>query len=155
MDWWDEHQFASALKITCVPAQHFSARSLSDRNTTLWCGFVLSVPQHDIYFAADTGYGVCLKHIHERFPKFRLALLPIGAYTPAWMMQAVHMSPDEALQTHHELNIQTSIAVHHGTFHLADDGQDEGSIRLAEIVGADPAKPDFQALPNGGVVVVE
>jgi L-ascorbate metabolism protein UlaG (beta-lactamase superfamily) len=31
LDWWDERQFSDMLKVTFVPAQHFSARGLFDR----------------------------------------------------------------------------------------------------------------------------
>jgi glyoxylase-like metal-dependent hydrolase (beta-lactamase superfamily II) len=38
LDWWDEFQFNDTLKVTFVPAQHFSARSLFDRQRSLWGG---------------------------------------------------------------------------------------------------------------------
>ncbi|MFL6446602.1 MAG: MBL fold metallo-hydrolase [Bryobacteraceae bacterium] len=34
MDWWDTHG-----TVACVPARHFSARGITDRNRTLWCGY--------------------------------------------------------------------------------------------------------------------
>jgi hypothetical protein len=37
LDWWD-HQGTQGLTLTCLPAQHFSGRSLWDRNQRLWCG---------------------------------------------------------------------------------------------------------------------
>ena len=40
LDWWHSTTVGDA-EITCVPAQHFSARTLWDRNRTLWCGYVV------------------------------------------------------------------------------------------------------------------
>lgn len=39
MDWWEETTRETShkdAKITYLPAQHFSARGLTDRNKTLW-----------------------------------------------------------------------------------------------------------------------
>ena len=47
MEWWDEEIWKKSgiadLTITFVPAQHFSARGLKDRNKTLWWGFVIEI----------------------------------------------------------------------------------------------------------------
>src|SRR5204862_6130888 len=50
LDWWE-----SAHNITCVPSQHFCARALTDRNRTLWGGFVISTRSGNAYFSGDTG----------------------------------------------------------------------------------------------------
>lgn len=125
LDWWEEIGFTDFLKIAFVPAKHFSARSLLDRNRSLWGGFVLSASSGCIYFAGDTGYGFHFKKIYETFGPPRLALLPIGAYEPRWFMEPVHLSPEEALNAHHELKAKTSVGIHFGTFHLSDEGIDE------------------------------
>ena len=39
-------------------------------------------------------------------------------------MSSVHMAPEEAVRAHEILGAKTSIATHHGTFRLADDGID-------------------------------
>ncbi len=148
MDWWDrvEHD---AVKIVSVPAQHFSARGIRDRNGTLWCGFVIETSYGPIYFAGDTGYGAFAQAIATRYEKFILGIVPIGAYMPDWMMRTVHMSPGEALGLHKELHIATSIGIHHSTFKLADDLQDEPIKRIQELVAKDGAKPDFRVLDHG------
>jgi L-ascorbate metabolism protein UlaG (beta-lactamase superfamily) len=45
-------------------------------------------------------------------------------------MSPVHMSPEEAVRAHEILGAKTSIAIHHGTFQLADDGIDTPEIKL-------------------------
>jgi len=55
LDWWDEFKFNN-IRFVCVPAQHFSGRTLFDGNRTLWSGWVIQGKQSNIYYAGDTGY---------------------------------------------------------------------------------------------------
>jgi L-ascorbate metabolism protein UlaG (beta-lactamase superfamily) len=140
LDWWETNEFSSDARIHCTPAQHFSGRSLFDRNRTLWCSWLLENPHGGIYFGADTGFGSHFAEIARRFPPPRLALLPIGAFRPRWFMSPVHMSPDEALEAHQILQAKASVAIHYGTFRLADDGETEAVDRLREL-RSHPANP--------------
>lgn len=124
VDWWQEKK-VDQIRVTAVPAQHFCARGLSDRNATLWSGFVISGPSGNIYFAGDTGWGQHFSEIRQRFAPIRLALLPIGAYLPRWFMKPVHISPEEAVEAHVALQARTSVPIHYGTFNLGDDGETE------------------------------
>ena len=121
---WGESLVLPPLAIHAVPALHFSSRWLHDRNRTLWCGYALHSPERLVYFAGDTAFGSHFAQIRERFGSPRLALLPIGAYEPRWFMSPVHMSPDDAVRAHRILAARTSIAIHHGTFQLADESLD-------------------------------
>lgn len=123
LDWWQTTKLNERITITLVPAQHFCARSISDRNTTLWGGFVVSGPSGHVYFAGDTGWGKHFAEIGERFGGIRVALLPIGAYLPRWFMKPAHISPAEAVDAHFAVRARTSVAMHYGTFRLADDGE--------------------------------
>jgi L-ascorbate metabolism protein UlaG (beta-lactamase superfamily) len=127
---WGESVTTSGINIHCVPARHFSARGIFDRNKILWCGYAIEFPERFVYFAGDTGFGNHFAQIREKFGSPQLALLPIGAYEPRWFMSPVHMAPEEALRAHQILGAKTSIAIHHGTFQLADDGIDSPQIRL-------------------------
>ncbi len=149
LDWW-ESVTETGLTITATPAQHFSARSVSDRNATLWCGFVVETPKGTIYFAGDTGFGAFVEAIAARFPSIDCALIPIGAYEPSWMMQPVHTNPDEAIRMHDILQAKHSLGIHHGTFRLTDEPQDEPRERIEALRG----ERDFKALPNGGTLQI-
>ena len=131
--------------IHCVPAVHFSSRSIFDRNLTLWCGYVIECQGRIIYFAADTGFGPHFAQIREKFGSPHLALLPIGAYEPRWFMSPVHMSPADAIRAHEILGATTSIAIHHGTFQLADDAIDTPKKQLKAYA----AHSSFLVLNNG------
>ena len=156
MDWWSEQTLKEGIKLTCVPAQHFASRALSDRNKTLWCGFVFETSRGPVYFAGDTGYGSFVEKIAERFTGFRFALIPIGAYLPEFFMSPVHISPSQALQIHRELNVQTSMGIHFGTFRLADDGQDQPIQEIKSLL-SEPQNMalNFHILDNGEVLQVE
>ena len=86
----------------------------------------------------------------ERFGAPRLALLPIGAYEPRWFMSPVHMAPDQAIRAHEILAATTSIAIHHGTFQLADEGIDTPKRKLRECAAPD----SFLVLGNGQSVTL-
>ena len=150
LDWWDSAPARRGLHVTSAPVQHFSGRGLFDRNRTLWTGFVLSGGAGSVFFAGDTGYGPHFAEIRRRVGKIRLALLPIGAYKPVWFMGPVHMSPEEALAAHRDLEADTSVGIHYGTFELADDGQDEPRREIERRLDQEPWKRSrFWLLDNG------
>jgi L-ascorbate metabolism protein UlaG (beta-lactamase superfamily) len=144
LDWGGSLPIGEAA-IHCVPALHFSARGLFDRNRTLWCGFVIENAGHRIYFAGDTAFGPHFAQIKERFGPPSLALLPIGAYEPRWFMSPIHMDPEEAVRAHEILAAKISVAIHHGTFRLADEGIDTPQQALQ----ACDAGEAFHVLKNG------
>ena len=125
IDWGDRIPLSESVALTGVPARHFSGRGLSDRQTTLWMGFVLQGSAGNVYFAGDTGFGSHFEKIRKQFAPIRLAILPIGAYLPRWFMSGVHLSPEEAVRAHQVLGAAAGIAIHFGTFRLGVDGQDQ------------------------------
>jgi L-ascorbate metabolism protein UlaG (beta-lactamase superfamily) len=150
LDWWQEAAARSDIWITAVPAQHFSGRSLLTTDKTLWCGFMVQGNNGTVYFAGDTGTGPHLEQIVRQFPEIDLAILPIGAFRPEWFMGEVHMSPREAVQAHTQLSAQVSVASHFGTFHLADDGEDEPVEALQNALnGTHLGESDFWVLGFG------
>jgi len=149
-DWWQEAAFPGDVKLTFVPARHFSARGFSDRDKTLWGGWVLSGPSGSVYFAGDTGMGPHFAQIQERFPKLRLAILPIGAFLPRWFMSPVHVSPAEAVEAARLLGVRHAMPMHFGTFPLGDDGRLEPVEELKKALAAAPAgAPAFEILEEG------
>jgi L-ascorbate metabolism protein UlaG (beta-lactamase superfamily) len=144
LDWGESLPIGRTI-FHSVPALHFSARGIFDRNRTLWCGYVVEAADRIVYFAGDTGFGDHFANIRERFGAPRLALLPIGAYEPRWFMSPVHMAPDEAVRAHEILRAETSIAMHHGTFQLGDECIDMPKKRLRECASGEA----FVVLDNG------
>jgi L-ascorbate metabolism protein UlaG (beta-lactamase superfamily) len=143
LDWWQRFE-----NVTVVPAQHFSARALSDRNRNLWGGFVVHSARGNVYFAGDTGWGSHFDEIGSHFSPIRLALLPIGAYLPRWFMRPAHIEPAEAVKAHERLGASTSVAIHFGTFPLGDDGELDPVRDLQRAIEAN-ANPRFWILNHG------
>jgi L-ascorbate metabolism protein UlaG (beta-lactamase superfamily) len=79
----------------------------------------------------------------------RLAFLPIGAYRPQWFMGPVHISPADAVRAHKELGASTSVGIHFGTFHLADDGEDEPVVELNRALEQEKERLRFWTLEPG------
>ncbi len=120
--WWETHT-QGEMRITSVPAQHFSGRSLRDTNRTHWCGYVVEIGEKKrFYFAGDTGYNPSdFKQIGRQFAPLDLSLIPIGSYKPRFFMQPVHLNPAEALLVHRDVGSRLSLAMHWHTFRLADE----------------------------------
>lgn len=132
LDWWQDVTIGS-VHITCTQARHFSARTLFDRNHTLWGGFMLRTEQGQVLFAGDSATGSHWRQIHARLGPPDVALLPIGAYEPRWFMAAAHMDPAEAVEAHHDLQSRQSIGMHFGTFQLTDEAIDAPLEALAAL----------------------
>jgi N-acyl-phosphatidylethanolamine-hydrolysing phospholipase D len=142
LDWWQEREYRG-LRFVCVPAQHFSQRTLWDANQRLWASWAVLGPERRLYFSGDTGYFRGFREAGQRLGPFDLAAIPIGAYVPAEMMHAVHTTPEEAVQAFIDLDARTLLAIHWGTFDLADEPLEEPPERLlAEIHrrNLDPAR---------------
>jgi L-ascorbate metabolism protein UlaG (beta-lactamase superfamily) len=149
LDWWQSANVGQA-EFTCVPAQHWSARTLWDRNRTLWGGWVMRQRDFSFYFAGDTAYSAHLAEIGRRLGPFDLAALPIGAYAPRWFMQSMHCDPAQAVQLHRELGCRRSLAIHWGAFELADESLDEPPQLLAQALREQAvAATDFRLLRIG------
>ncbi|MGZ9583899.1 MBL fold metallo-hydrolase [Paenibacillus marinisediminis] len=154
MHWW-EAKDVGKVRITFVPAQHWTRRTLIDTNRSHWGGFVLEhidglqvKPIETIYFAGDSGYFRGFKKIGERFD-IDVCLMPIGAYEPEWIMGAQHVSPEQAVQAFLDVKAEIMIPMHYGTFKLADDTPKEAVDRLIaarDKRGIDPERIRMAAL---------
>jgi L-ascorbate metabolism protein UlaG (beta-lactamase superfamily) len=124
LDWWEQTTLEpSGVVITAAPSQHFSGRTLLDRNATAWSSFHLQGPWHSVFHGADTGLTSEYLQIRERFGVFDLVLLEIGAYHPAW--GDIHLGPEHALEAHAMLGSGTLHPIHWGTFNLAMHAWDQ------------------------------
>lgn len=149
LDWWQSASISKA-NVTAVPVQHFSGRSATDRNATLWCGLVAEVAGRQIFFAGDTGYSPDFVEISQRLGAMDLSLLPIGAYQPRWFMQAMHVEPEETVRIHRDVKSRQSVAMHWGTFQLTEEPPDQPPQKLAEALRLhDVPAEEFWVLQHG------
>lgn len=157
LDWWQSVRLSENVTVTVVPAQHFSSRSLWDRNKTLWGGFVVSGPSGNVYYSGDTGYGPHFREIAGRFSPIRAALIPISPYwpensgeRPSRNFNKIHMGPADAVQAHLDLGAQISIAAHFQVFQLGVDGYDDAPSELKSVMAKRIINPDSFITPLPG-----
>lgn len=157
LDWWERHTLESGVTLVATPARHFSGRSLTDRNETLWASWAIRGPKHRVWFGGDTGMFPGLTEIGLREGPFDATLVPIGAYNDAW--QAVHLNPEEAVLAHRMVRGGVFVPVHWGTFNLALHDWYEPAERLIRAaatsgvqvalpMAGQPFEPEREPLPR-------
>jgi N-acyl-phosphatidylethanolamine-hydrolysing phospholipase D len=153
LDWWERRSVAG-LAVTATPAQHFSGRTPFNRNRTLWCGFVVAGDRHRIFFAGDTGYHPEFGRIGRELGPFDMAILPVGAYAPRWIMRPVHMNPEEAVRAFVDLAASDEqgimVPIHWGTFKLTEEPMDEPPVRTRAAWIAAGLPPQRLWVPRHG-----
>ncbi len=134
MDWYDEIK-VNDLKITFVPAVHWSKRTLWDTNKTLWGNFLIEYKSKKILFACDTGYGNIYKELGKEFGPIDLTFINIGAYNfypmaPEKDKSIYHTNPEEALNIGQDLKSKKLIGMHWGTVVLSLEPVMEPPVRF-------------------------
>jgi L-ascorbate metabolism protein UlaG (beta-lactamase superfamily) len=136
LDWWEQHTLPGGkLSFTATPAQHFSGRSLSDRNSTLWSSWVISTERRRLFFSGDTGLTEEFRAIGTKLGPFDVVMLEIGAWHPSW--GDIHLGPANALRALELLGGGALMPVHWGTFDLALHAWNEPAETLLAL--AEPA----------------
>jgi len=130
LDWWEEINLFDNFLVALTPTQHFSGRSLFDRDETLWGSFVIQGPKHKIYFSGDSGYFEGFKEIGDKYGPFDLTFLECGAYNERWHF--VHMMPEETAQAHIDLRGKILHPIHWGTFDVSLHSWYDPMIRISK-----------------------
>lgn len=129
LSWW-QHTQLGPHRIHATPAQHFSGRSLFDRNQSLWASFVIeSAAGQRLFFSGDSGYFAGFAEIGRAFGGFDLSMMETGAYDELW--PDIHMQPEQSLRAHLDLGAKYLLPIHNSTFDLAMHAWFEPLQRLA------------------------
>ena len=115
-DWWNQRSLED-IDITFTPTRHFSGRGLTDRQKTLWGGWVLKTPTENIWFSGDGGYGNHFKEIGQRLGPFDFGFMECGQYNDDWSL--IHLFPHESVQAALDAGVQTAMPVHWAGFSLS------------------------------------
>lgn len=137
LDWGDAVD-RDGVTIRCLPAQHWSKRSLTDDRESLWSSWMVEGPERRFFFAGDTGHFDGFERIGAAHGPFDLVAVPIGAYEPVRMMRASHMDPEEAVDAAIDLRARRAVAMHFGTFDLSDEPLGEPPRRFRAAAAASP-----------------
>jgi L-ascorbate metabolism protein UlaG (beta-lactamase superfamily) len=114
---WNQSATLRGLTLTATMARHYSGRGILHGDQTLWASWAIVGPTHRAFFSGDSGYFEGFRDIGAKYGPFDLTLVKIGAYDPLW--QEIHMSPEEAVQTHMAVGGKVLVPIHWGTFNLA------------------------------------
>jgi L-ascorbate metabolism protein UlaG (beta-lactamase superfamily) len=130
LDWWQRAEL-NGVQVTATPAQHFSGRSLTDRDETLWASWVIQSGPQRLFYSGDGGYAPHFKAIGERFGSFDVALIENGAYDSYW--PSVHMTPEQSVQAFLDVKAKVMLPVHNSTFDLAFHPWSEPMERVSNL----------------------
>lgn len=129
---WGQTAQHGGVTIHCLPSQHWSRRGLLDERRALWAAWAVTGPGRKFYFAGDSGYTDGFERAGRAIGPFDLAAVPIGAYRPEALMRPAHLDPEEAVRAGRDLRARQLVAIHFGTFDLADEPIDEPPVRFRE-----------------------
>ncbi len=124
---WDEQATIGALTLTATAARHFSGRGFS-RDGTLWSSWVVAGPTRKVFYTGDTGYFDGFARIGATHGPFDATLVQCGAYGEGW--PDIHMTPEDAVRAHMDVQGRLLIPVHWCTFVLAFHDWSDPAERL-------------------------
>lgn len=168
LDWWEEADLTVNIanetitaRVSCLPCQHTSARTLLDKDTTLWCSWAVKTGGKSVWFGGDTGYRAVpkvgagiddygpnydalprcpqFKQIGELRGPFDLGLIPIGAYSPRVAFSAMHANPFDSVEIFADTKCKRAMGIHWGTW----------ALTMEEVL--EPPKLLKQALARKGI----
>ncbi len=131
--WWQKFRTSKHVEVVFLPAQHWHRRGLADQDEVLWGGYWIRIDGVTIYYSGDTSYGPHFKEIRRIMGAPDIAILPIGAYRPDYIMKASHMTPLEASEAFRDLGAKVLLPCHWGTFDLSDEPPGEPIQWLRQI----------------------
>ena len=126
---WNEEAELRGVRFVALPARHYSGRGVK-QDVTEWASWAVIGPRHRVYFSGDTGYFDEFKRIGEQHGPFDLTLLKIGAYGETW--PEIHITPEEAVQTHLDVRGKLMLPLHWATFNLGFHDWYEPAERLVK-----------------------
>jgi L-ascorbate metabolism protein UlaG (beta-lactamase superfamily) len=149
-DWYDTLLIDDSIKLTSLPAIHFSGRGLFDKNKSQWTSWVIEGKKKKVYFGGDSGYHDEFKEIGEKYGPFDMTFLEIGAYDKNW--EKIHLGPELAVQAHIDLKGKVLLPIHWGAYDLAIHPWKEPVER---IISAAEKKKVTLSLPKPGQLLTE
>lgn len=147
MNWNEQVNLLDDIKITSLPARHYSGRGIL-RGKTLWASFMLQSKEKTIYIGGDSGYDEFYKQIKEQFSSIDFAILENGQYGEDWVY--IHSLPRDFKEIAKILNAKYTLGFHNSKYALANHHWKEPMEKAVES-----AKQNGQTLltPKIGEIV--
>lgn len=128
--WHKSREIQPGVRVMATPCQHFTARSIRDRNRAHWCGWLIEGGGVKLWHTGDSGFCAAFQEIGDRYGPIDFGMIPIGAYQPRRIMRPMHMNPDEAVSAFIASRCRSALAMHWGTFRLTDEPLGEPPLLL-------------------------
>ena len=127
LDWYESDMYQE-IRLTLTPARHFSGRSLWNRNSTLWGGWIIQSKNNNIFFSGDSGYSEIFRNIGEKYGPFDIAFIDSGAYNSNWSQ--IHMVPEETVQASIDLRAKILLPIGWAKFDLSTHSWNDPAFRI-------------------------
>lgn len=127
---WGASAQVQDVRVTALPARHWGARLVWDRHRG-YGSYLLEWRGHRVLVVGDTAETDVFHPLGDA-GGVDVAIVPIGAYDP-WI--ANHVSPEQAWAMAQAMGARHVVPVHHGTFRLSREPEDEPLRRLLAAAG--------------------
>ena len=135
VDWDDEVTIDDNLKIHALESRHFSGRSFSNRNQSLWVAYLieekLENKDYKLFLSGDGGYSGRFKEFKERFGKIDFAAMESGQYNKEWAL--IHSSPEDVVMASQDMEVENLFPIHNSKFKLSNHTWDDPLKRLDKL----------------------
>lgn len=131
-DWWESVTY-NGVDFVSTPARHFSGRGVTNKDSTLWCSWVLKSSNSNIFFSGDSGYGKHFKEIGSKYGPFDFTMMECGQYNEQWAQ--IHMTPEETIQASIDVQSNLVMPIHWGSFKLALHSWNDPVVRASAKAG--------------------
>ncbi|MDR0239508.1 MAG: MBL fold metallo-hydrolase [Deltaproteobacteria bacterium] len=132
---WGEEFNQDGNSIVTERDRHFSGRTFSTRNSSLWAGYALKGKKRRVFIAGDTGYGEHFRAVGDKHGPFDLAFMEIDGWNSGW--PHTHLFPAEVIRANHDVRARALVPVHWGVFDLALHHWDESIRALCALADED------------------
>jgi len=129
VDWKDTLQLDDKIKLTALPARHFSGRGLTS-NQSLWAAYMLQCSLGNVFISGDTGYDTHFMDIKKQFGIIDFAIMENGQYNEDW--KYIHMLPDDLIKAIKDLRPGKVMTVHNSKYALAQHAWYEPLENIAQ-----------------------
>jgi len=115
------------VRISAIEPKHWGARAMFDRRRGV-NSYLIESENQRVLFTGDTAD----TKVFEGLDRIDLAVFGIGAYDP-W--DHMHATPEQAWRMFKGINARYMLPIHHSTFDLSEEPNDEPMRRLYRIAG--------------------
>ena len=149
-EWWESKSYNGAT-FTFTPSNHWSARGLFDRKSSLWGGWHVAYKTKSIIHIGDTAVDDVFEEFGSKLGRLDIAFLPIGSYSPREIEAEYHVDPTEAFELAKLLNANLTIGIHWGGIFFTQEPTYEPLEIIQELNNVNPSV-NFQT-PLPGIVI--